>query len=85
MYLAKVPSTTVLSMRQELITAAACKLIAQGISANEIGSSSDSGMPQWRSIIDFGLKSSNTAVQEAAAEAMASVSALAECSTDVAR
>ena len=85
MYLQKVPSSVVLSNRQELITAAACKLISQAISVTDIESIPNSNTPQWRSIIEFGLKSANISVQEAAAEAMASISTLCDCSKDVER
>ena len=45
----------------------------------------DPSVPDWRSIVDFALKSPNSTVQEAAADAMASVSKLVECSSDVNR
>lgn len=42
-------------------------------------------MPRWRQIIDLGLKHRNSSVQEAAANAMAVVSRLVDCSLVVQR
>ncbi|KAF7797405.1 hypothetical protein EIP86_008600 [Pleurotus ostreatoroseus] len=71
MCLANVPSSTLVSRRHELITAAACELIAHAISSTEANSAPSPKTPPWRETIDFGLKSSNVVVQEAAASAMA--------------
>ncbi len=84
-YLAQVPTNMVQSRRHELITASACTLIAHSISLPEIETSSENSGPQWRDIIDFALKSTSSVVQEAAADAMGTVSKLANCSADVQR
>lgn len=73
------------SMRNELITSAACRLIASSISISEIELGARSSVPHWRSIVDFALKSASVPVQEAAAEAMAAVSVLTDCSPQVER
>ncbi|KAH9936306.1 TBCD protein [Fomitopsis serialis] len=83
-YLVQVPLTTLESPRHELVTAAACNLIASGISSAEI-SSDETSVPHWRKVVDIGLKSKSTAVQEAAARAMAAVSKLVDCSAIVDR
>lgn len=66
------------------MTAAACSLIASSISASEIDLEKTS-VPHWRKIVDIGLKSRSTIVQEAAATAMAAVSKLVDCSAVVSR
>ncbi|KAJ3549188.1 hypothetical protein NM688_g5206 [Phlebia brevispora] len=74
MYLSTVPSNMVLSRRHEILTAAACELIAKGISPTEANSPVNLASPPWREIVDFGLKSPSVVVQEAAADAMAAAS-----------
>ncbi|KAI0699071.1 TBCD protein [Cytidiella melzeri] len=76
----KVPHKTIQSIRNELLTSAACQLIAHSISLPEIELQTRSAVPHWRSIIDFALKSTSIYVQEAAADAMAAVSRLTDCS-----
>ncbi|KAH9942878.1 ARM repeat-containing protein [Amylocystis lapponica] len=83
-YLADVPIATVQSSRHELVTAAACHLIASSITVAET-QAAQSSVPHWRAIVDFGLKSRTTAVQEAAAAALAAVSKLVDCSAIVQR
>lgn len=84
-YLALIPSNTILSPRNVLITEAACKLIAESISLKEIELNEASSVPHWKTIIDEGLKSRNTLVQDAAAMALASTSRLVDCSQVVQR
>ncbi|KAI0917160.1 hypothetical protein AcV5_007706 [Taiwanofungus camphoratus] len=79
-----VPLNIVQSPRHELVTAAACCLIANSISPEEI-QLTEGPTPNWRRIVDFGLKSKSAVVQEAAATAMASVSKLVDCSAVVQR
>ncbi|TCD65493.1 hypothetical protein EIP91_002577 [Steccherinum ochraceum] len=69
-YLETIPPTTVLSHRHELITAAACNLIATSIALEDLESPSKGALPPWRKIIEFGLKNRGIAVQESAAEAI---------------
>lgn len=85
MHLADVPSIIVASRRHEIITAAACELIANGISSAEANTPSSPSAPPWRDVIDFGLKSPSTVVQEAAAAAMAAVSRLTDCTSQITR
>ncbi|OCH86383.1 TBCD protein [Obba rivulosa] len=83
-YLNDVPLDTILSPRHELITSAACILIANAITSEETHND-QSAVPHWRRIVDAGLKSRSTTVQEAAAAAMATVSKLVDCSAVVNR
>ena len=83
-YLVQVPANIIESPRHDLVTAAACNLIAKGISSAEINSEGTS-VPHWRKVVDVGLKSKNMSVQEAAAGAMAAVSKLVDCSAVVDR
>ncbi|KAI0754966.1 ARM repeat-containing protein [Daedaleopsis nitida] len=82
--LSAVPIGTIQSGRHELIAAAACELIASGISFAET-QHSQSTVPHWRQVVDSGLKSKTVPVQEAAAAALASVSRLVDCSAVVQR
>ncbi|CCM03543.1 uncharacterized protein FIBRA_05677 [Fibroporia radiculosa] len=69
-YLSQVPLKIVESPRHELVTTAACNLIATSISIEET-QLARSSVPHWRKIVDIGLKSKSDVVQEAAAMAMA--------------
>ncbi|THH31463.1 hypothetical protein EUX98_g2716 [Antrodiella citrinella] len=83
-YIADIPSTTVLSARHEIVTAAACNLIAASIAIEDV-EANPKVVPPWRKIIEFGLKSRGVAIQEAAAEAMSAISKLVDCSGAVER
>ncbi|PCH40083.1 ARM repeat-containing protein [Wolfiporia cocos MD-104 SS10] len=83
-YLADVPMHVVESPRYELVTASACLMIASSISVEETNPSQTS-VPHWRKIVDIGLKSRSTIVQEAAVTALAAVSQLVDCSAIVER
>ncbi|GBE84936.1 TBCD protein [Sparassis crispa] len=72
-HLSEVPLRIVQSARHELVTATACQLIASSISAVEI-QLDQSTVPHWRQIVDYGLKSKSSVVQEAAATSMAACS-----------
>lgn len=72
------------SSRHELVTAAACQLIASSISVEET-ESTQSSISHWRVIVDLGLKSRSATVQDAAATALAAVSKLVDCSAIVQR
>jgi len=73
------------SPRNELVTAAACQLIASSITPKEILLSGESSVPHWRSTLDLGIKHRKSTVQEAAASALAEVSKLVDCSAVVQR
>jgi len=85
MFLGEVSFEDIKSPRNELVTAAACHLIAGSISLEEIQLNTQSSVPHWRAIINVGLKHRSVAVQEAAAIALAEVSRLVDCSTMVTR
>lgn len=84
-FLADVPVDMIRSPRNELVTVAACQLIASSISLKEILLEGQSSVPHWRMIIDMGLKHRKSTVQEAAADALAAVSKLVDCSSIVQR
>lgn len=84
-YLAKIPQDVVQAPRNELVTAAACQLIASSITATEVQQDQNSSVPHWRKLVDVGLRHRSSAVQEAASEAMAAVSTLVDCSSVVER
>ncbi|KAI0283960.1 TBCD protein [Russula aff. rugulosa BPL654] len=84
-YLADVPIEMIRSPRNELVTAAACQLIASSINLKEILLEGQSSVPHWRTIIDLGLKHRKSTVQVAAASALAEVSKLVDCSAVVQR
>ncbi|KAI0657425.1 TBCD protein [Cubamyces menziesii] len=83
-YLSLVPLSMIQSARQELIAEAACQFIAAAISLPET-QHAQSAVPHWRQVVDSGLKSKSTSVQEAAAAALAAVSRLVDCSAVVDR
>jgi tubulin-specific chaperone D len=63
-----------------LVAATSCLVIANSVTLAEIESEELNQMPNWRKIIESGLKQSKVTVQEAAATAMAAVSKLIDCS-----
>ncbi|KAJ7935612.1 tubulin folding cofactor D C terminal-domain-containing protein [Mycena leptocephala] len=76
--LALIPERVLLGPRNELVTAAACSLLARTITRAEIDLKTQSAVPSWRKLLDFGLKHRNAPVQEAAADAMGAVSRLVD-------
>jgi hypothetical protein len=84
-YLGRIPQDILQSSRNELVASAACQLIANSISLAEIQLDQNSSVPHWRKIVNDGLKHRAPSVQEAAAEAMAAVSKLTDCSLIVKR
>ncbi|KIY64974.1 ARM repeat-containing protein [Cylindrobasidium torrendii FP15055 ss-10] len=71
-----IPHAVVVGPRSEIVTAAACELIAQTITVKEL---EDSAVPQWRKIVDHGIKHRSVVVQDAAANAMSALSSLVDC------
>ncbi|PPR01746.1 hypothetical protein CVT24_001566 [Panaeolus cyanescens] len=69
--LSHVSESTISSPRNEIITAAACRLIENTITVAEINLGDDCSVPGWKKTIDVGLKHRQPAVQEAAARALA--------------
>ncbi|KAH9997907.1 TBCD protein [Russula vinacea] len=84
-FLVDVPIDVIRSPRNELVTAAACQLIANSITLKEIQLEGQSSVPHWRTIIDLGLKHRKSTVQVAAASALAEVSKLVDCSAVIQR
>lgn len=80
--LSNVPSNIIQSHRHELVTAASCQLVANSISLEDIH---DTAETQWKTILDFSMKSASPTVQDAVANAFAAVSRLANCSAYVQR
>ncbi|KAK0503901.1 TBCD protein [Armillaria luteobubalina] len=80
-YLAIVPHAVLVGSRNEIVTAAACQLIASTVTLAEISMGPSTSVPKWRQVVDFGLKHRRVPVQEAAAMAMASISKLVDCFT----
>jgi len=83
--LAKVPQDVIEAPRNELVTAAACQLIARSISMDDIQLEQRATAPHWRKIVDVGLRHRSRLVQVAAADAMAAISTLVDCSSVVER
>ncbi|KAF7365242.1 TFCD-C domain-containing protein [Mycena venus] len=83
--LSLIPERILLGPRNELVTAAACSLLARTITRAEIDLKAQSAVPNWRKLLDFGLKHRSTPVQETAAEAMGAVSQLVDCAVSVNR
>ncbi|EDR13279.1 uncharacterized protein LACBIDRAFT_322818 [Laccaria bicolor S238N-H82] len=80
-YLANIPESILTTPRNDLVTSAACRLLARSLTIAEIELKERSSVPNWRTIVDFGLKHRNSNVQKAAAEAMAEISRLTDCSS----
>lgn len=83
-HLKAAPLQMILAPRNAMLTESACRLIAASITRDEVLYSGP-GTPPWRQIVECGLKHRSPSVQEAGAAAMASVSNLADCSSDVMR
>ncbi|KAJ7505351.1 TBCD protein [Mycena galericulata] len=83
--LALIPESVLLGPRSELVTGAACSLLACTITRAEIDLQKDSAVPNWRKLLDYGLKHRSEPVQEAAAEALGAVSRLVDCAVVVNR
>ncbi|KAK7048329.1 TFCD-C domain-containing protein [Favolaschia claudopus] len=77
--IALIPERILLGPRNELVTAAACGLLARTITRAEIELRTQSAVPNWRKLLDFGLKHRTALVQEVAAEALGAVSRLVDC------
>jgi hypothetical protein len=73
------------STRNEIVIAAACRLVANSITVRELSVAVESTTPKWKKIVEVGLKHRYESVQEAAAEAMNRISSLKDCSADISR
>jgi hypothetical protein len=84
-YLNHVSQKQVLSPRNSLLTEAGCRFIANTLTKEEVEVDSKSTVPHWRKILDAGLRHRTDTVHVAAAEAMATLSSLVDCSSAVNR
>lgn len=84
-YLSRVPESTVLGPRNEIVTAAACEFITQTITSSEINLGAESSVSNWKKIVEYGLKHRDVAVQDAATATMGAISKLVDSSTLVLR
>lgn len=84
-YLIHVSDIHLTTTRNDLVVAASCRVIANSITATEIGLGDGSSVMLWKKIVDVGLKHRSTSVQEAAADAMRMISDLTDSSADVSR
>jgi hypothetical protein len=83
--IAKVSFDHLKAPRNHILTAAACKLIAATLTIEEIEAGSSSSVPNWRKIIDVGIKHRNDDVQDEAAAAIGAWSRLVDCSVEIER
>jgi hypothetical protein len=83
--IAKVSFDHLKAPRNHLLTTAACRLIAATLTIEEIEAGSNSSVPNWRKIVDLGIKHRNDDVQGEAAAAIGSWSRLADCSLGIER
>lgn len=73
------------STRNDILLATACDLIGVSISHAEIALLDKSSVPNWKSIIEIGLRHRNASVQGSATKAFGAVSRLVDCSNDLTR
>ncbi|KAJ3566930.1 hypothetical protein NP233_g6689 [Leucocoprinus birnbaumii] len=82
-HLASVNKETLFGPRSGIVTAAACQLIGNAITLSEIELKEQSSVPNWRKIIDHGLRYRLEEVQDAAAAAYATISKREDLSSDI--
>jgi hypothetical protein len=81
-----VPKNIILAPRNEQVLSATCSLIAVSITQQETQQAQDQSLvPDWRHLVDQGLRHRGNHAQEAAATAMATMSSLMDCSVLVQR
>lgn len=81
-----VPKNTILAPRNEHVLSATCNLIAVSITQQEAQHAQEQSLvPDWRHLVDQGLRHRGNHAQEAAATAMATMSSLMDCSVLVQR
>jgi hypothetical protein len=83
-HLALVPSKVALGMRNSLVTVAACDLVTETISEDEI-KSKQSDRFNWRALVEHGLKHRSEDVQQSAAGTMGAISGLVNCPEELQR
>ena len=60
-------------------------MVAVTLTIEEIDAGEGSSVPNWRKIVDVGIKHRNDDVQDAAAAAMGTWSRLTDCSSELSR
>ncbi|KAH7885271.1 tubulin folding cofactor D C terminal-domain-containing protein [Phlebopus sp. FC_14] len=78
----QIPEGTVLAPRNEQVLSATCRLIAASINMQELRLGDRSTVPYWRKLVDCGLRHKSASAQESAADAIATVSSLTDCSAE---
>ncbi|TFK74799.1 TBCD protein [Pluteus cervinus] len=84
-HLSRVPQDVLYNPRNETVTAAACRLLANTITPAEIEAGEQSTYPHWRKLLEAGLKHRSENVQQEAAAAMNQISKLIDCSDMIKR
>ncbi|KAF9013516.1 TBCD protein [Cyathus striatus] len=82
-YLNRIPGEVLFKPRNELVTSAACRLIESTITLTDIKLEAKSSVPNWRKVVDYGLKHRSSPVQESAARALGAISRLTDCVNDL--
>jgi len=68
-----------LGPRNDMVTAAACEFLTHTVILEEIELGDKSAVPNWRKIVEFGLKHRSEPVREAAASTIAVITRLVDC------
>lgn len=74
---------TLFGPRSSIVTAAACQLIGNAITLTEIELREQTSVPNWKKIIDHGLRYRLEEVQGVAASAYATISKREDLSEDI--
>ncbi|QRW06519.1 tubulin folding cofactor D [Ceratobasidium sp. AG-Ba] len=83
-HLCILPSSSYQKFRGDLIVEGACLLVAEGVSVEALAQQSTGEVPDWRHIvIESGMKHQNETVQIAATLALAAISQLIDCTSEV--
>ncbi|KAK7469200.1 hypothetical protein VKT23_003691 [Stygiomarasmius scandens] len=78
-YLSLIPESVLLGPRNDMVTAAACEFLTHTVILEEIVLGDKSAVPNWRKIVEFGLKHRSEPVREAAASTIAVITRLVDC------
>ncbi|THV05301.1 ARM repeat-containing protein [Dendrothele bispora CBS 962.96] len=84
-YLNLVPESVLLGPRNEMVTAAACEFLTNTVTLEDLETGEKGAVPNWRKIMEFGLKHKTESVQEAAASTIAVITKLVDCNDLVLR
>ncbi|KAF8655488.1 hypothetical protein AX16_003046 [Volvariella volvacea WC 439] len=72
-HLARIPQEVLFSPRNDIVTGAACRLLASTITLAEIELDQQSSFSDWKRLIDFGLKHRSVTAQDEAAYALGTI------------